>query len=286
MESKANYALVGIAVVILTLGLLAVGLWLSVGFDRKAYHFYTVYMSESVSGLTEESTVRYNGVKVGTISKISIDKENPQQVKLILKIEDGTPIFENTRATLIMQGITGTTFLGLSANSPCKIPLKKLPTEPYPIIPYEPSFLNQVQKTMIDLSKNLKAFLSDENARNLKLTLNNLQKISKIFADNEQSIDGVLKKMPKLTDALQTSVTDFDKMSLSLSAAGLQLNTTMRTGQTALEQFSQQALPTSISLLQRFNVIAGDLGDVTNAMSRNPSAIIWGAPPLKKGPGE
>lgn len=286
MESKANYTMVGIAVVFLTLGLVAIGLWLSVGFDHKTYRLYTVYMKESIAGLTDESLVRYNGVKVGTIAQIDLNKDNPQEVKLLLKIEEGTPIFKNTRATLVTQGITGTTFLGLSANSPCKVPLKTLPGEPYPIIVYEPSFLNQLQKTVTDLSQTMKQFLSEENSKNLERSLKSLSNIMAVFADNEKSINDTLKQMPALTKNLQSGVNSFDKMSRDLSVAGQQLSTTMRTTKEAIDQISQQALPSAMSLLQHLDVIAGDVEEVSGKMSRNPSVLIWGTPPLKKGPGE
>ena len=72
--------------------LLAGGLWLSVGFDRKAYDLYTVYVPEPVSGLGDDSIVKYNGVKVGVVSKIELNQFDPQQVRLELKIEEGTHI--------------------------------------------------------------------------------------------------------------------------------------------------------------------------------------------------
>ena len=286
MESKANYTMVGIAVVFLTLGLVTIGLWLSIGFDHKNYGYYTVYMKESIAGLTDESLVRYNGVKVGTIAKIDLNKNNPQEVKLLLKIEEGTPIFEQTRATLVTQGITGTTFLGLSANSPSKISLKIQSGERYPIIAYEPSFLNQLQKTVTDLSQTMKQFLSEENAKNLERSLKSLSKIMSVFSDNETSINDTLRQMPELTKNLQSSVNSFDKMSRDLSTAGQQLSLTMRSTKEAIDQVSQQALPTAMSLLKRIDVIAGDLEEVSEKMGRNPSVLIWGSPPLKKGPGE
>ena len=75
-------------------------------------------------------------------------------------------------------------------------------------------------------------------------------------------------------------------MSRDLSTAGQQLSLTMRSTKEAIDQVSQQALPTAMSLLKRIDVIAGDLEEVSEKMGRNPSVLIWGSPPLKKGPGE
>jgi phospholipid/cholesterol/gamma-HCH transport system substrate-binding protein len=148
LESKANYTIVGIAVVLLLFGLITAALWLSEGFDRKTYHDYLVYMEEPVTGLSEGSLIKYNGVKVGLVSSIMLDT-NPQWVKLRLQIEDGTPITVSTVANLIPQGITGTTVLGLSVTSSDLTPLKALPGQPYPIIPYHPSIFNKLEMNKI-----------------------------------------------------------------------------------------------------------------------------------------
>ena len=144
MDSQTNYTLVGLAVLILSATLLSAALWLSVGFDRKKYDIYTVYMREAASGLSDDSVVKYNGVKVGVVNKIELNQFDPQQVKIELKIVAGTPITTSTHATLINQGITGTTYLGLSASSPSLFPLQKTPGEPNPVIPYTPSFFSQL----------------------------------------------------------------------------------------------------------------------------------------------
>ena len=144
MESKTIYAMIGVTVILLTAGLLSSLLWLSVGFDQKNYNTYIVYMNETATGLNDDSPVKFNGVKVGMISSVELNKADPQKVTLLLKIEDDILISTSTHATLINQGITGTTYLGLSAGSAILTPLTKHGTEPYPVIPYTTSFLGAV----------------------------------------------------------------------------------------------------------------------------------------------
>lgn len=220
MESKTNYTIVGLTVVSLLFGLLIAALWLSEGFNRKTYQYYTVYMQEAVSGLNQESLVKYNGVKVGVVHEIKLSKANPQLVRLTLKVEDTTPVTTSTYASLIPQGITGTTYLGLSADSSDPTPIKAEAGEPYPVIPYKPSFLTQIEKTVTTLSVSLKAFLSDENAHNFKLTLKNLQRISAILAVNDESLGDTLKQLPKITEDLRRSINYFSEMSHDVSIAG------------------------------------------------------------------
>ena len=285
MESKTNYTAVGIAVVLMLFGLISVAFWLSEGFNRKTYHNYLVFMQEAVSGLSEGSLVKYNGVKVGLIKSIILDK-NPRLVKLILEIEEGTPITVDTVANLIAQGITGTTYLGLSVTSANPTLLKAEPGCLYPVIPYRPSLLFQGETFIADFGKSMKSFMSKENAENFKNTLDNLQRVSKILAVNDNALQETLEQMPKLTTEMRASIARFGDMSQDMSVAGKQLNSAMITGKDTLDLISQQAVPPTVSLLHRLDVIAGNIEQLSAELRRNPAMLIRGAAPHKKGPGE
>lgn len=267
MESKANYTLVGIVVLILIATLLSGGLWLSVGFDQKKYDTFMVYMNEPVSGLNEESPVKYNGVRVGFISDIELNPLDPQRVKLLIKIEAGTPITMSTKASLIAQGITGTTYLGLTASSASLIPLQKADNEPYPVIPYQPSFLYQLET-------------------NITSTLDYLKKITITISDNNENIDVAFKELPELIKAINRSTLQFNAMANDVSVAGKQFTKTMKAGKNSLDQISQQTLPPAISLLKRLDAIAANLEKMSAEMRQNPAIIIRGTASPQRGPGE
>ena len=286
MESKTNYTIVGLIVLILGAGLLSAGLWLSVGFDRKKYDMYTVYMREAASGLSDDSVVKYNGVKVGLVNKIELNQFDPQQVKIQLKIEDGTPITTSTHATLINQGITGTTYLGLSASSPSLFPLQKTPGEPYPVIPYKQSFFSQLEKNINDVSIGIKRIFDKENSRALKQTLINLQKVSDVIANNNHNLNQTLQDLPILINNLKTSVNKFNAMATDMSDAGKHVSVTMQAGKNSIDKLSQQAIPPVVLLLQRLDIIAANLEKVSTQMRQNPSVVIRGNTPPKAGPGE
>ena len=63
MQSKVNYALVGLFVILLGSALLGAVFWLTLGGDSKTYDRYRVYFRESVAGLNPKATVRYRGVR-------------------------------------------------------------------------------------------------------------------------------------------------------------------------------------------------------------------------------
>lgn len=286
MESKTNYTFVGLMTLILLVGLLVAGLWLSVGFDRKQYNTYVVYMGENVSGLNDDSQVKFNGVKVGSISGIEIEKYNPKQVKLYLSIQDGTPITISTQATLISQGITGNNYLGLTSLTETTEPLKALPGQKYPVIAYKASFFNQLEVTVEKLSLSIKDLLNKENTDNLSKAINNLATITDAFAKNSTQIEKALNDFPKLMSEIQVSVTKFSDMSENVSDASDRLSTTMIAGRNAIDKISQQAIPPAVTFLRRLDLIAANLEQLSINLRQNPSIVIRGSAPRKTGPGE
>ncbi|HSW21320.1 MAG TPA: MlaD family protein, partial [Burkholderiaceae bacterium] len=78
-----NLSVVGAFVIVLTVAMIAGVLWLASGmYNRKAYDTYETYMTESVSGLTLNSTVRYRGVEVGRVREIGLAPGNVEQVRV------------------------------------------------------------------------------------------------------------------------------------------------------------------------------------------------------------
>jgi phospholipid/cholesterol/gamma-HCH transport system substrate-binding protein len=286
LESKTNYTRVGAIVVILIIGLITASLWLSIGFDRKKYETYLIYANEPVSGLNEESIVKYNGVKVGTVSNIAINQLDPQQVRIELQIEEGTPITISTEATLINQGITGNAYLGLSATSASPFPLQKTPGHPYPVIPYKRSFFGQLEKNINEVSTSIKRLFDKENTQAFKKILINIESFSDVLAKNKENFNKSLQGIPELITDLKKTTAKFSDMTGRMSAAGKQVSATMQSGKNTIDKISHEALPPIVILLQRLDLIAANLEKVSAQMRQNPSVVIRGTTPPKSGPGE
>lgn len=286
MEAKSNYMLVGLTVLILAAALLSASLWLSVGFDKKSYRTYLTYLDEPASGLTEESAVKYNGVRVGRVNSIELNHQNPEQVILVLEIDKEVPITESTVATLVSQGITGNTYLGLTATSPSLVPLKKSPHSPYPVIPSKHSFFYQLEKDVRHITQDVQRLFSDKNAKNLEKILQNFEDISQTFANNNENINKSLKDLPKITHDLRVAIKKFNTAADSLSVSGKQFTVTMKAGKNSIDQISQQTLPSTTLLMRKLNDIAANLEKVSEEMRQNPSVMIRGTAPPKLGPGE
>ncbi|MBA3537412.1 MAG: MCE family protein [Tatlockia sp.] len=307
MEAKTNHTLVGLAVVILAGALIAAGLWLSVGFEQKKYYTYAVYMREAVSGLNEQAPVKFNGVKVGFVSKIELNQQDPRQVVILLSIEEGTPITAGTAATLISQGITGNSFVGLSTSSSDLTPLTAAPNQSYPIIPAKPSIFNQLDRVLKEVSENvgqvskkLDQVFSTENIQNFNASLANIKTFTQALAANSKHLDHSLKnanvilknikkashQFPEMVTNLNAGLIKFEKMSTSITKAGNRVSSTMDSGKIAIDKISQQTLPPVIILLRRLDRIAANIEKISAEMRQNPSVVIRGTAPAAPGPGE
>lgn len=272
MESKTNYTIVGLLVVLLTTGIISTSIWLSSGFAPKKYDTYIVYMHEAVSGLSEDAAVKFNGVKVGYVKNILLNHNNPQQVTLTLYIEHDIPITTSTSATLVSQGITGTTYVGLSASSPDLQPLLAKGNEPFPVIPSKASLFNQLDNALKGVSENInevtievKRLFDEENAANLKKILLNLRNFSTMLEESAPQARLLITNLSKASDKFPLISTQFNS---------------------SMSEIVDKTIPSLNQLLLRLNHVAINLEKTSQEIKTNPSVIIRGTTPPKSGPGE
>ena len=182
MEPKVNYTLVGLFIASLGAAMLVGVLWLSQTDYRGVYERYYSYMDESVSGLSIDSYVKYHGVDVGRVKDIALSPENPGVVRLALDIQRGTPIKEDTVASLETQGLTGITIVSLSGGSRESPLLRPRPGENYPIIKSERSFYAR-------LTDGLSQLMADEQLPALLTNLNSLAQEARGWVDAQSRAD-------------------------------------------------------------------------------------------------
>jgi phospholipid/cholesterol/gamma-HCH transport system substrate-binding protein len=120
MEKNANYALVGLSTIILTIALVVFIVWLARLRVNAEYDLYDIVFAGPVRGLNEGGEVHFNGIKVGEVTTIALDKTNPQNVIARVRVTEDVPIREDSYATLEPQGITGLNYVQISAGTPTK----------------------------------------------------------------------------------------------------------------------------------------------------------------------
>lgn len=314
MKARSSYVLVGLFVLLLGAALVASILWLTTGGPPKDYDFYLVYMTESVSGLNIDAPVKYKGVNRGRVREIELDPENPERIRLLLVVLDGTPINSETEATLEYQGLTGIASINLVGGGKDAAPLTTPPGEEYPVIRSRPSLLARLDETVSELLENLiqtsarvNALLDDQNRQALSETFANLARLTKTLDARAQelerllaSLDGVARSaeaaaqgLPDLIAQFKESASALERMAEELAgsgreigAAGKSLRATLEASGPDLQQFTRTTLPEASQLVSEMRRAAENLRRATEALERDPRALIFGPAKPEPGPGE
>ena len=320
MEPKVNYILVGSFVAFLGTAVLVGILWLGKTDYRGSYDRYEAYMTESVAGLSVDSTVKYRGVDVGRVKAIVLNPNNPEEVQLTLDIGRGTPIKTDTIAVLETQGLTGLATINLTGGSRDASSLQAQNGQAYPVIKTGPSLFFRLDEAvsrllseeglaqlLVDLdaaAKGAAKVLDEDNRVALKKTIKDLSDVAQTIASHktqiEQSLNGAAKSadnLVKLTASLNEQVpallAGINKSVAALGTATEELARTSKTVGTVvneakpeLQQFTRRTLPETGLLVTELRQLTGTLTRVARELEREPSSLVFGRKTPSRGPGE
>jgi phospholipid/cholesterol/gamma-HCH transport system substrate-binding protein len=153
--------------------LLAV-IWLGTSRYLEEGQLYVTYFNESVQGLDKDSPVKYRGVAIGRVLKITVAPDS-KLIKVILKIESRQPLGSNVVAQLKVVGITGSMFVELDQKKegePDRSPKLTFPSE-YPIVASQPSDIGEIIRSVDEILSKVKALdlagISDRVKSNLNI---------------------------------------------------------------------------------------------------------------------
>lgn len=293
METKARYILVGAFTLGAMATLLGFLLWLAQVEITRAYAQYDIVF-DTVSGLTQDSVVRYNGVDVGKVLSIDLDRQNPQFVRVRIEIRAATPVRKDTIATLSSQGVTGVSFVALAGGSPLSDPLVAVPPAPVPLIASQPSVVQELTDAAPDLLneaialiEDIRQFTTPENREAITNILQNVEKVTaRVDAIAERaealvtaaegtlaradaalgnaeaafkSADAVIKDdIPVLVDGLKATVADIGAVA------------------TELKTFARSALPQYRDLAADASKAIAAIGAVADRIGRDPGRFLLG----------
>lgn len=293
MESKINYTLVGLFVMLLLASLIGFIYWLGKYGGEQEFRYYHVYMTESVAGLSNDSSVKYRGVSVGTVDHIRLNPNNSEQVELLLKIQFNTPIKIDTTATLKSFGLTGLTYLELEGIGGPNTPLLTTSAGKIPTIPARPSTFARIDESMSILTSKValaldkfSQLLSKQNLDNVSATLVEIKTLAKDMKDQKESFqklvdNGVImeKRITQAFEKIEIASVSVTKMATSLEKNSADI------GQNMSQDF-QQSMESFNQLLYELDLLARYLQKTTQEFEASPSDLIFKSSQPKPGPGE
>lgn len=305
METRVAYAAVGVFVIALTAALIGLGLWLGADIETKRYTPYMFLTSESASGINPGTVVRYRGVEVGRVRQLHLD--NPEQVRILLDIEEGTPIKTDTRASIATQGVTGLAFIELTGGTVGSPDLRPGPDGAPPLILPAPSLLRRldvaVSRNLENLDRialQLQDLLNEENRAAFATLIRNLATLSEALAQERGRMSEVLANSERMTragakalESLPATLVQLEGALVEVRAAAAAFRETNRTvGEVA--RTTQQEItamrrgiePGLDNLLRQVESATGVLEDLARRLRSDPAQLLRGAPAKEPGPGE
>ncbi len=207
METRAHHILIGLFTLLAAGAMLAVALWLGKAGGDQALRRYDIVFEEPVSGLSRGSKVEFNGIRIGEVSDLRLDPQDPQRVLARVSVEGSAPIRSDTRARLVLAGVTGTSFIRLSSGNDTASQPLTAPGDGVPVIVATPSqiskLLTQGEDAVLNVNELLtqvRAMVSAENAESLRLTLHHVEQASAAVADQREQIAQAIQSMAQASE--------------------------------------------------------------------------------------
>jgi len=301
MEPKAHHVLIGIFTVVCTAAALLFALWLGKTSADNNARYYIIEFNQGVSGLSKGSAVQYSGIRVGDVVSLSLAPDDPRKVLARVRVQGDVPIRQDVTAKLSITGITGLSVIEFSGGSPGSPALVGVDDEE-PVIVATPSALmallsngESLMYNLTELIMNARNVLSDENAKKIGNTLDNIEKISNFLTAQETSVDGLLTEvtaMVKQVNGAMKFISDLasngnDLLSRqgtkvlqsateamkSVENAGANLQQLVKNNQGAIGQGMQGLKGIGPALLE-FKSAFSDLQGIIRQLKENPSEYL------------
>lgn len=302
MERDANYVAVG-AFTLLVIGMaVAFVIWYSDSGDARDYTPYEIYFTGSVSGLTPGSPVRYLGVDVGSVRRITLNKERPDSVKVLAWVDAEAPITGATRASLTLQGITGLLYIDLKqvpeANG---TELKQ--GERFPIIETQSSDISafiaslpQLATRVTTLVDRVNTVFSDDNVKALSSTLANLKTTTDGLPQTREQVQTLLTELSATSTDIRSTVnnlngladdvrpnikdavTRLNTVSGQLASTTARLDQLMASSEGPLTHFTEQGLFEMERLLRDARNAATEFRELSRSLKESPSQLMFERP--------
>ena len=117
METDKRYFIEGLFIIGLLVAMAIFFVWLTNSGKRDDV-LYRIHFAESVSGLALGDSVKFHGVDVGTVRRMELDPDDPRRVEVDVKLRKEAPVKTDTKASLVLKGLTGVVYVELNGGSP------------------------------------------------------------------------------------------------------------------------------------------------------------------------
>jgi phospholipid/cholesterol/gamma-HCH transport system substrate-binding protein len=223
METRANYATIGIFTLGVIIACFAFVYWLARYDESGARKPMRILIPGAVTGLATGSQVLFNGIRIGDVTSLRINNQNPNEVEAMVSVDPTQPVKKDTKVTIGVQGLTGVAsieFLGGSPDEPSIFDQEGIPTLTakagglQDLMASAQNLLDKVNKAVDRVNSVL-----DTAEPTINTSLGNVQTFTDALAKNSDGVSDFMnnfgdlsKKIGALSGDLQGMVAKADKI--------------------------------------------------------------------------
>lgn len=219
METRAHHVLIGLFTLVVAALLMLFALWLGKYTTDRSFDEYDVVFREAVTGLSKGGIVQYNGIAVGEVRGLSLDRVDPRKVIARIRVDAETPIKLDTRAKLAIVGLTGVAQIQLSGGSPGSARLRAGPDMRVPVILADTSAFQHLLDSSEDIATTasevmlrLNRVLSDDNLDRISKSLANVDAVTATVAGSRAELAGMIRNANAASAELKRTLISTGKM--------------------------------------------------------------------------
>lgn len=270
METRANYVLIGLFSILSVIAAAIFILWIANSGINKQTSPYDVVFEGPVRGLEVGGEVRFNGIKVGEVTDLTLSPENPKDVIARIVVQSSTPISITSVAELEPAGLTGTAYVQISAGSEGSARLEGRLGQPPPKISSRRGQLDRlfgesedVISTTLTAVTNINKLLSEDNMRNFSATIANIERVTAQLSGQTSAITAFRDASLEATQLSRTARGSIDRLTDQTAATAATYDAL---GKNLLVQ-TQGLTSESQALIKSSNLLVAGLNEDANSIS-------------------
>jgi phospholipid/cholesterol/gamma-HCH transport system substrate-binding protein len=273
-------------------------LWFSGAEKPGGRTTYKIIFTGSISGLSEGGFVLFNGVRVGTVTKIDLLQQDPSRVYALIEVDAKAPVRADTKARLEYTGLTGVASVALTGGALDAPPLPA--THGPPVIVADRSDYQDLVETARRVATQASDFftktnrLIDDNSASITASVKNAEKFSDALAANSDglkdfmgAIADVGKSIKPLTAKLDTLAGDADNVvkgevaaaAKSIKKAADDLDSRMKEIAANINRFSGGGLRQYEALAVDGRKTLEQFNQAVRSLEKNPQQFLFGKSP-------
>jgi phospholipid/cholesterol/gamma-HCH transport system substrate-binding protein len=263
METRANFVMIGLFTVLSVVAAAIFVVWVAnTGFDRN-YAQYDVVFDGPVRGLEVGGEVRFNGIQVGDVVALNLDRSDPQDVVARIRVASDTPVKVDSVAQLEPAGLTGLAYIQILAGSDQAQRLRPPPGRARATIASRKGQLDRifqggegVLETTLETLARVNTLLDDDNIQSISRSIANIESATGQLAQTQNlgrtlmSVRGASDEIAGLSRNVNSMAVTYDQLGRNLIAQTMDL-----TGKSSSLLTASEALV--VGLTEDVNSVAG-----------------------------